>query len=76
MDKEIFNKYKNNEEPFNGETLYLKDLMKLSDLRKVLIDVIEFLKSERLITSQAYRVWDWLQHDGVLLNKEIISIDL
>ncbi len=29
MDKEIFNKYKNNEEPFNGETLYLKDLMKL-----------------------------------------------
>lgn len=75
MDKEIFDRYRKSESPFNEKVLYTNVTIPLDKLRRIVEQTLRFLKENQLLNGKVYKVWDWFEHDGYLHPKEIITED-
>lgn len=73
MDKELYNKYRELKQPFNGGVLFTKIDIPIDNLRRLVEAVLVFLKDNQLINGKIYRVWDWFEHDGYFPSREILS---
>lgn len=73
MDKELLEQLKSKDGPFSGITTYCTAYIPISDLRILVSEVVEFLSRNNLLSINIFRVWDWLEHDGYLPNKELIT---
>jgi hypothetical protein len=63
MDQEMERRWRTGLPPFDGLILHQADLVPLSRLRLVLIDVVEILSRDREAEGLA-KVADWHEHDG------------
>ena len=63
MDEALDKSWKNSSQPFDGETLSFSDLLPLSALRNLMVQVLDQLKRRfPRVTLQQFD--DWHQHDG------------
>jgi hypothetical protein len=79
MDEVLNNRWLNEEQPFDGITLYTVGFIPLEHLRNVLLTTIQLLCKDR-VNNPFFTLHDWHEHDGVILPakvttwKEIIQI--
>jgi hypothetical protein len=77
MDKEIYARFNELIKPFDGTTLHTNNKnysVPLIPLREAIELIFSFLEENKLI-EDVYMLEDWLEHDGCLLPKKIISYD-
>ena len=75
MDKKIRALWENSSYPFNQSTIYLDDLIKITELLSCLQRIVVFLK-EIFHDDKIYLNHDWHEHDGFINNSTYYQCSL
>jgi hypothetical protein len=72
MDQHLDARWRARQSPFDGEILYVDDLIPIGALRMALVSVVAVLR-QHFQTRDLYTLPDWHEHDGYLSSRQMTT---